>query len=259
MDVELFLEKSAQENAAHYFEQAKKLKREAERVEKAILEVKNKLKRIEEQEKKQVKAGKKPELKKKVEKAWFEKFRFFETSNGFLVIAGRDAEQNEAIAKKHLEKEDLFFHADIQGAAATVIKTGGKQVQEQDLREAAQFAACYSKAWQLGYGSIDVYSALGSQVHKGAPSGEYVPKGGFMIYGKKNWFRNTELELLICFDGKLIAFPAVKKELKGKRVQLMPGNESKSIIAKKILSKLGLEKSLLPALDQLIPGSSRVS
>jgi Predicted RNA-binding protein homologous to eukaryotic snRNP len=35
---------------------------------------------------------------------WFEKFYWFITSENYLVICGRDAQQNEAIVKKYLKK-----------------------------------------------------------------------------------------------------------------------------------------------------------
>jgi len=44
---------------------------------------------------------------------WFEQFRWFISSDGFLVIGGRDAQSNEDIVKKYLEKRDIFFHAHV--------------------------------------------------------------------------------------------------------------------------------------------------
>jgi len=56
-----------------------------------------------------------------------------------------------------MDAGDLFFHADIDGAPVAVMKTGGRNAGDQDLMEAAQFAASYSAAWKFGYGSVDVY------------------------------------------------------------------------------------------------------
>lgn len=47
---------------------------------------------------------------------WFERFRWFITSGGKLVIAGRDATQNEVIVRHYLRPWDMFVHADIPGA-----------------------------------------------------------------------------------------------------------------------------------------------
>ncbi|ADI32252.1 ribosome rescue protein RqcH [Staphylothermus hellenicus] len=127
---------------------------------------------------------------------WYERFHWMITSEGFLVIAGRDIDQNELIVKKYMEPHDIFLHADIHGAPATVIKTHNRMPSQKSIKEAAVIAACYSKAWKEGFGAIDVFWVYANQVSKTPPSGEYLPKGAFMIYGKKNYVK-TKLELAI--------------------------------------------------------------
>ena len=85
--------------------------------------------------------------KRKVEmenKEWYEKFRWFTSSDGFLVVAGKDTVSNEVLIKKYTTQEDVVFHAEITGAPFTVVKAEGKQVPEQTLKEAGEFAASYS-------------------------------------------------------------------------------------------------------------------
>ena len=53
---------------------------------------------------------------------WFERFHWFVTSENVLVVAGRDAQQNELLVKRHLSKGDLYVHADLRGAASTIVK-----------------------------------------------------------------------------------------------------------------------------------------
>ncbi len=127
---------------------------------------------------------------------WYEKFHWTISSEGFLILAGRDADQNEQLVRKYMEKHDIFLHADIHGAPATIIKTHGRIPSEKTIREAAVIAACYSRAWKEGLGSIDVFWVRAEQVSKTPPSGEYLGKGAFMIYGKKNYLK-TELKLSI--------------------------------------------------------------
>jgi predicted ribosome quality control (RQC) complex YloA/Tae2 family protein len=129
--------------------------------------------------------------------AWFERFRWTITSNGFLAIGGRDASQNESLVRRYLEDRDVFLHADIQGGSAVVLKTGGSEPQVEDLEDAAVLAACYSKAWKAGFGSVDVYWVYGSQVSKSAPAGEYLRTGAFMVYGERNYIRNVKLQLAL--------------------------------------------------------------
>jgi predicted ribosome quality control (RQC) complex YloA/Tae2 family protein len=59
---------------------------------------------------------------------WFEKFHWFVSSENYLVLAGRDAQQNEQLVKKHLDKGDVYVHADLQGAATCVVKNSNPEV-----------------------------------------------------------------------------------------------------------------------------------
>jgi len=49
-------------------------------------------------------------LSKEINKEWYEKFRWFISSDDFLILGGRDATSNEIVIKKHTEKNDLVFH-----------------------------------------------------------------------------------------------------------------------------------------------------
>ncbi|MBI4176351.1 MAG: NFACT family protein, partial [Candidatus Aenigmarchaeota archaeon] len=186
--IELDIRESLEENAAAYFERAKEARRKVERIRQSIEESKKRA------------SVRQPEVARRVRQKgeWYEKFRWFESSDGFLCIGGRDADSNEALIKKHTDANDLVFHADIQGASFVVIKNDeGKGIPEATIREAAEFAAANSKAWSRGMGTVDVYCVKPDQVSKTPPPGEHLPKGAFMIHGKKEWFRNLELGLSV--------------------------------------------------------------
>ncbi len=136
-------------------------------------------------------------VRKPKRKKWFEKFKWFFSTDGFLVVAGRDASSNDMLIKKHSQDDDVVFHADIHGAAFVVIKSQGMEVPDETRKEAAEFAAANSKAWSRGLGTIDIYSVRRSMVSNTAPSGQNLPKGSFMINGEREWFRNLELKLAI--------------------------------------------------------------
>jgi predicted ribosome quality control (RQC) complex YloA/Tae2 family protein len=136
----------------------------------------------------------KPKIKRK---KWFEKFKWFRSSQGFLVIGGRNATQNEMLVKKHTENNDLVFHADITGAAFVVIKSEGHEIPQETKKEAAEFSAANSKAWARGMGNVDVFSVKPEQVSKTPPSGQYLPKGSFMINGERERYRDMELKLSV--------------------------------------------------------------
>ena len=61
-------------------------------------------------------------LKKLSTPAWFEKFHWFISSDGYLVVGGRDAQQNEILVKRFMTQHDIFVHADIHGAPCVIIK-----------------------------------------------------------------------------------------------------------------------------------------
>ncbi len=195
MKIEIDFTKSVQENANDYYGRVKKARRKLLGLKHGEAELKKKLASGQEVVAEKV-------LVKKRSREWYEKFHWFFTSEGFLVIAGRDAKSNEAVVKKIMEKNDLYFHADVHGAPHTVIKAGGKNPGDASKREAAVFAAVFSKAWREQLPAVDVYSALPEQVSKKAPTGESMGTGAFMVYGQREWFKKTPLELSIGFRKK---------------------------------------------------------
>jgi predicted ribosome quality control (RQC) complex YloA/Tae2 family protein len=137
------------------------------------------------------------ELARSRRREWYERFHWLVTRSGFLAIGGRDASQNESIVRKYLGDDDIFMHADIHGAPAVVVKAGGRQPPEGDLLDAAVIAAAYSKAWKSGLGSVRVYWVWGRQVSKSPPAGEYLARGAFMVYGRKNFLPPIPLRLAL--------------------------------------------------------------
>ena len=138
--------------------------------------------------------------KRKVEmenKEWYEKFRWFISSDGFLVVAGKDTVSNEVLIKKYTTQEDVVFHAEITGSPFVVVKAEGKPISEQALREAGEFAASFSRAWRENLGTADVYWVKVDQLSKSGPSGESVPHGAFFVVGKRNWMRNIPLRVAV--------------------------------------------------------------
>ena len=193
------------DRAGRFYERSKRAKQKLEGAKAALEESRKKLVEVEAKVKKaetleHVKPAEAAEelVKRKIRrKEWFEKFRWFVSSDGFLVVAGKDAVSNEVLIKKHAETGDVVFHADIVGAPFVVVKTEGKQPSDQCLRETGEFAAAFSRGWREGFGSVDVYWVKPDQLSKGGPSGEYVPRGGFVVCGKRNWMRGIPLRVAI--------------------------------------------------------------
>ena len=145
MEIEIDFTKSAQENANDYYTRSKKLALKKEGAKKAIKELEERLSKVEAstvREEHRVVKGEKKE--------WYERFRWFHTSNGMLAIGGGDAHQNELLNSKHFGDSDLFFHADIFGAPVVILKDGASATKET-REEVAQFAGSYSSAWKEGF------------------------------------------------------------------------------------------------------------
>uniref|UniRef100_A0A8C9VHU9 Ribosome quality control complex subunit NEMF n=1 Tax=Scleropages formosus TaxID=113540 RepID=A0A8C9VHU9_SCLFO len=118
---------------------------------------------------------------------WFEKFLWFISSENYLVIAGRDQQQNEMIVKRYLRAGDIYVHADLHGATSCVIKNPtGEPIPPRTLTEAGTMAVCYSAAWDAKI-ITSAWWVHPHQVSKTAPTGEYLTTGSFMIRGKKNF------------------------------------------------------------------------
>ncbi|HLC37852.1 MAG TPA: NFACT RNA binding domain-containing protein [Candidatus Norongarragalinales archaeon] len=254
MKIALDVRKSALENARALFEEAKKFRRKKEGAEKAIEETKRKI---------ATKAGEERQEKGKasfkIKRKWFHEFRFFHTTNGFLCVGGKNAKQNDLLVANNLKENDLFFHADVHGASAVILKEGTK-AKEKDLKEAAQFAACYSNAWKLQSGVADVYCVSKSQVSKYS-SGEFVGKGAFLISGERKWFKNVELMMTFTGMGDEINLEPAEK-ITGNKIGvgwgpiIKPGRKTKEELFKELKGTLKIKKTDL--FFSLIPGNSEL-
>ncbi|BET00662.1 Fibronectin-Hypothetical protein protein A N-terminus (FbpA) [Nesidiocoris tenuis] len=126
---------------------------------------------------------------------WFEKFLWFISSENYLVIGGRDVQQNELIVKRYMTQGDIYVHADLHGASSIVIKNpSGKPVPPKTLSEAGTMAVSYSAGWQVNV-LCPAWWVYHHQVSKTAPAGEYLTPGSFMIRGTKNYLAPTQLAL----------------------------------------------------------------
>ena len=230
VDVPLDLKKTAQDNAAFYYEQAKKARRKLAGLE-ASMQKPLGMRQEEPQEY--------PD--KEMHKEWFRKFKWFLSSDGILVIAGKNAEQNELILKNHAEPDEWCFHADIKGAAFTVIKSGSAEPLEQTKKEAAEFAAANSKAWTKGLGAVTVFSVQRKGLSKSAPTGMNLPKGSFMVSGQRVWYKSLPLRMAVGADpeGMIISGSesAVKKSCRYV-VILVPGGKKASDLSRDMKSEL---------------------
>ena len=139
--------------------------------------------------------------KKDIFKEWYERYRWFVTTDSLLAIGGRDASSNSAIIRKHLTEKDIVFHAEVYGSPFFIIKNGnineGTESIASSLHQSAQATVSFSRAWKDGLSSADAYWVMPSQIKKGAPTGQFLPKGSFVIEGKRNYIKGLEIRLAI--------------------------------------------------------------
>lgn len=256
MSIAIDSKKSIPDNAEIYYEKSKKAKR---KIKGALIAIENTKKQLEKMEaKKEIAMSNIMVPQKRVRKnlKWYEKLRWFLSSNNTLVVCGRDANTNESLVKKYLDKNDIYLHADIHGAPSVAVKLGGNEADENLLKESAIFAASFSSAWSQNYGSQDVYWVEPEQVSKTPESGDFVPKGAFIIRGHRNYVRGAKLEIaigIIEYDGekRIMAGPEdAMKAHTDKYVKIKPGYTKKEAIAKKILAKINEEDIL--SLDDVV-------
>ncbi|XP_025246949.1 nuclear export mediator factor NEMF isoform X2 [Theropithecus gelada] len=174
VDVDLSL--SAYANAKKYYDHkryaAKKTQKTVEAAEKAFKSAEKKTK----QTLKEVQTVTSIQKARKV--YWFEKFLWFISSENYLIIGGRDQQQNEIIVKRYL--------------------TPGEPIPPRTLTEAGTMALCYSAAWDARV-ITSAWWVYHHQVSKTAPTGEYLTTGSFMIRGKKNFLPPSYLMMGFSF------------------------------------------------------------
>ncbi|MFB5627706.1 MAG: ribosome rescue protein RqcH, partial [Nitrosarchaeum sp.] len=129
-------------------------------------------------------------------KNWYERYRWFFTSDGILAIGGRDAPSNSAVVRKHLEKNDKIFHGDIFGSPFFILKNA-ENPPTASLNEVAHATVCFSRAWREGMYGVSAFWVNPDQVRKSAPSGEFLPKGSFSIEGQRNFVKISTLKLAV--------------------------------------------------------------
>ncbi|KAI9314042.1 hypothetical protein BX666DRAFT_2020220 [Dichotomocladium elegans] len=192
VDIDIGL--TAYANARKYYDQKRST---AQKHEKTIAASSKALKSAERKIKKDLKETKITTTINKIRKPfWFEKFLWFISTENFLVIAGRDMQQNEMLVKRYLRKGDAYIHADLHGAATVIVKNKpeneGNPIPPSTLFQAGIMSVCQSKAWDAKI-VTSAYWVHADQVSKSAPTGEYLTTGSFMIRGKKNFLPPVQL------------------------------------------------------------------
>ncbi len=163
----------------------------------------------------------------------YQKYRWFYTSTGKLVIGGKNASQNETLLRKvkSENKDRLAMHTTEPGSPFTIILSDIKDITDEDTNECAIFTGAFSRAWRSKKKkvSIDIFNL--SQLHKSS-----LMKEG--TWGVKGEIKRVlvELELVLTRqEGKLRAVPRpTVKSKKDILLKIIPGKLDKAIIIPKL-------------------------
>ena len=163
----------------------------------SIDQIKNKTKKKLEKLKNRTEASTQEIIVSEVRKKnWYERYRWFFTSDDMLAIGGRDAPSNSAVVRKHLGKNDKIFHGDIFGSPFFILKDA-ENPSTNSMNEVAHATVCFSRAWREGMHGTNAFWVNPEQVKKSAPSGQFLPKGSFTIEGKRNFVNIPSLKLAV--------------------------------------------------------------
>ncbi|MFV9631546.1 MAG: ribosome rescue protein RqcH [Methanosarcinales archaeon] len=230
-------------NAQIFYDKAKKTAKKRSGALNAITITQDLIKKRDKNHDKDHLSGKRGKVK--VKPRWYDRFKWFESSDGFLVVGGRDVSTNEDVVRKYMEKRDVFFHTESPGSPAVVIKTQGKQVPQTTLKESAEFVISNSSVWKSDRIEGDCYWVMPDQVSKTPEPGEFLPRGSFVIRGKRNFIKttvNAAVGIQTKGNIRLVGGPtsAVSK-LAEYMIEVEQGEFNQSDIAKKIY-KLFVDK-----------------
>ena len=238
----LKIESSIPKFSSQLFSRAKELERGAGNIDKASEELRSRIEKLRGQTQK---IHEKIQFNALESKQWYERYRWFVTTDGHLVIGGRDASSNSAVIRKHMTEDDIVFHAEIHGSPFFLIKNARNQDNENTnlIEETAQATVSFSRAWKDGLSSGDAYWVFPNQVKKGAPTGQFLPKGSFVIEGKRNFCKGIELKLsigLVKIENRYTIVSGPLNAIKKRSLvfaSLLPGGSDPMNLAKKIKSE----------------------
>ncbi len=275
--VTLSVENSVHQNAQTYFEQARTLKDKAKGAKVALERTETQAAKEAAKREKEAAAGR-VRIGKRSKRFLFEKHRWGILSDGRLVVGGRDAKGNDTVVRKYLRSTDLYVHADLHGAPSCSLRLhdgletdphpigfrpegvaslkisqefagsieDAQNLPSEIIKEAAQLAICWSRAWGSGSAAATAFHARPTQVSKQTESGESLGRGAFVVRGQRTWYRDVEMEIAIGFAiVNNIPIPiSGTAEGVSKLCQrwaiIRPGREKKETIANRIAKATGL-------------------
>ena len=170
----------------------------------------------------------------------YQKYKWFFTSTGILVIGGKSAAQNDTLLESVLnaQHEYMIMHTHARGSPFTVRCAPVKELNQQSLLEAAIFTASFSQAWKQGKREALVDMFKSTQIHKNPT----MKAGTWGVYGTVQKLKVPLQLALTRQKGILRAVPLSAVKGKKKRLLLSPGSITKDELLPKV--ELELDEAL---------------
>ena len=179
--------------ASVLFDEAKHQSRAVPSIEKIMVKTRQKIDNLQNKSESEQDAVTASEIRRK---SWYERYRWFPTSDGLLAVGGRDAASNSAVIRKQMQGNDRIFHAEVHGSPFFILKDAAGAPADS-MNEVAHATVCFSRAWREGMYGISAYWVMPHQVKKSAPTGQFLPRGSFTIEGQRNFIKPQTLKLAV--------------------------------------------------------------
>ncbi|KAF3282327.1 hypothetical protein TWF970_001737 [Orbilia oligospora] len=190
LDIEIDLALTGYANARIYYEQKRSAAvKETKTLQSSAKALKSTEKKIQKDLKQAYKAEK-MELRTLRRQGWWEKFYWFRSSEGYLVLGAKDPTQADMLYKKYFKKGDAWVHAEVPGSCHVVVKNKVEDVNSPippgTLSQAGSLAVASSDAWEKKM-VISAWWAGYEQVGKIGAGGIVLGTGEFVVKGEKKW------------------------------------------------------------------------
>jgi hypothetical protein len=155
----------------------------------------------------------------------YQKYKWFYTSSGKLVVGGKSSIQNDELLKKlkRQNKDYVVMHTSSPGSPFSIILAPIKQVSQKDIEQTAIFTGCFSRAWRekKKMAQIDIFHL--SQLYKS----KLMKTGTWGVKGKIQR-KVVELSLVLTLQNeKLRAVPESVPKKKDILLKIKPGKTDK--------------------------------
>ncbi|MBX4212255.1 NFACT RNA binding domain-containing protein [Candidatus Pacearchaeota archaeon] len=187
----------------------------------------------------------------------YQKYRWFYTSHGNLVIGGKSAMQNDELLSRaqSLKKDFIVMHTQDPGSPFSIILAPVAKVSQEEYEECAIFTGCFSRAWRAGNKTASIHIFKLSQLAKDSK----MKSGTWGVIGP---IKKTTVDLRLILTnqkGVLRAVPDITlKDKKAGLLVLSPGKISKQDMPLKIELELDTPYSQEEVLSALPTGGFRI-